>query len=187
MHLIKNNRFRRIFADYCGILNVEHWSLALKDVRFHLVGNYYHEVFAAEAAILRVESKFTKVAAEQADYLNENPQQLGIVIMEDELVTQSQADGLESSLVYVSSESSLLTIIIRDSIFTENHLNIISTSQATVFMHGCIISDIEFEASNQTIESSDEMKQVSAASMVERNKLKELFRQTAKKGAEEAF
>ena len=74
VHLIKNNSFRKIFAGYCGILNVEHWSLALSDVRIHMIGNYYYEVFAAEAAILRVESKFTKVAAEQEDYLNQNPQ-----------------------------------------------------------------------------------------------------------------
>ena len=87
-----------------------------------------------------------KLGTEQRDYLENNNQQVGIVVLEDELVSQSQSTLPESSLIRVETKYKLLTIIIKNSIFTENYLGVLKAVQCTVYMHGCIVSNNRFEA-----------------------------------------
>ena len=82
--------FRKIFVSNIGIYTVTpvrkdyHFS----DIRFLLDGNTYQEVYGGQVSILKIDirttfsSSFTII-----DYLSSNPQDLGIVMMKNEIVT----------------------------------------------------------------------------------------------------
>ena len=86
------------------------------------------------------------MGAEQVEFLEDNNQEVGIIVIEDELLTQSRSIMPGSGLIKAITKSKLLTIIIKNSIFTENSRSVLVAEKCTVFMHGCIISNNRFEA-----------------------------------------
>jgi hypothetical protein len=83
----KNNRFRKIYAHETGIYHLD--VTEFKDIRMQMSNNYYHEIFTGVAGILGIDSKTVKSPEEQAEFLNAHNQELGIVVMEDEVISQS--------------------------------------------------------------------------------------------------
>jgi hypothetical protein len=83
----KNNRFRKIYAHEAGIYHLA--MTEFKDIRMHMSNNYYHEIFTGLAGILGIDSKTLKIPTAQAEFLNTHNQALGIVVMEDEVISQS--------------------------------------------------------------------------------------------------
>ena len=68
-----------------------------------LEGNYYHEIFSEQAGILNVIHKQTiDVQDSVPDYLESNNQDLGLVIMENEIVSESSA-AMPGSALYKAS------------------------------------------------------------------------------------
>ena len=63
-HLIKNNRFRKIYAFASAVVKIDGVENSregdLKDIRFHFQGNFYFEIFGSEAAILHVGNEYAK-------------------------------------------------------------------------------------------------------------------------------
>jgi len=72
---------------------------------------------------------------------------LGIIILEDELVSASQSSSADSSLYQLKASSELVVLIIRNSIFINNYNRLINADHVTVYISGCIFSDNVFEDS----------------------------------------
>jgi hypothetical protein len=87
-----------------------------------------------------------------------------MLIMEDEVVSESQSVIEGSSLYKLSATSNMIVMIIRNSIFANNHNRLINSDHVTVYIHGCIFTDNLFEAtSNVTLNLSREMNNLTYA------------------------
>lgn len=87
VNTFKNNRFRKIYASQAGIYSIQ--AKKYRDIRMNLFSNYYYDIFCQETAILSLDHKESLDSQiTTLDYLQDDTQGLGIVVMRDEIVSQ---------------------------------------------------------------------------------------------------
>jgi len=67
-------------------------------------------------------------------------QDIGIVMMKDEVVSQCQATHPAAGLYTATARTQLLSFIVRDSIFTENFLSIVHFDKVGLYCDNCTFS-----------------------------------------------
>ena len=114
VNIFKGNRFRKIYAQDAGIYSVQ--VATFRAMRMDLEGNSYYEVFGGRAGIMAMhhsgegelqESLEAGEGVASADsifkLLQEREQDIGIVMMKDEVVSQCQTTGSAAGLYTASA------------------------------------------------------------------------------------
>jgi hypothetical protein len=91
VNTFKNNHYRKIMVGATGVYSIRDLDLDMKfsDIRIKLEGNTYHEI-TASTPILYINIRISFDSSLTAiDYLVQNPQDLGIIKMKNEIVSDS--------------------------------------------------------------------------------------------------
>ena len=148
VNTFRGNRFRKIYGHHAGIYFVQ--TSGFRSIRMHLEGNYYHEVFGDTAGIMGIEHGQAVAPADGAassefkaavfDLLEAQVQDIGIVMLKDEVVSQCQATHAAAGLYTATARAQLLSFIVRDSIFTGNFLSIVHFDKVGLYCNNCTFS-----------------------------------------------
>jgi hypothetical protein len=148
VNMFRGNRFRKIYARDAGIYSVQ--AIGFRTIRMHLEGNYYHEVFGDLAGIMAIHHEQALIPGDGAasseleaavfNLLEEQVQDIGIVMMKDEVVSQCQATHPAAGLYTATAQVQLISFIVRDSIFADNYLSIVQFDKVGLYCDNCTFS-----------------------------------------------
>lgn len=139
------NSFRKIYARLTGIYSVE--VANFKDIRMHMDGNYYYEIFADEAAIIHLRHPRTLDNNDDVlSFLQDHPHDVGIVMMKNEVVSQCQAMRIDSGLYTAAAEAQLVAFVIRDSLFAQNFLTLFYFDRTSLYCGNCTFTHDALES-----------------------------------------
>ena len=127
LNTFQRNQFSKVYARDAGIYSFH--SRTLSDTRYSLMGNTYQQVFAMGAAILSCDQQQASKHAETSTltaYLEAHPNEIGLIKMKGDVITQSNAAS-GAALIVAKSVERQLSLFVTDSYMYGNYYNHVNT------------------------------------------------------------